>query len=222
MSAGAVRATRTAAPKNPLYDPDNPPGRAGRLASKRPNGKPFGRFPLRPLRIERDSMPSVRPARRQEISQLAAIERAADTLFPPGRIPPGETTYPLEALENVVRTGQVLVAESQAPETKLVGFSVAKAAGDAFHLELIAVHPDFGRRGIGTRLLTQVRAEALLRGAHGITLTTFSDIEWNAPYYARFGFRRLDEKDIDPRLQAILDAETRAGMTNRIAMLLSL
>jgi GNAT superfamily N-acetyltransferase len=97
-------------------------------------------------------------------------------------------------------------------------------AGDAphgvrAHLEQLAVHPDHGRRGIGTALVEAVCAEAAARGFDRVTLRTFADIAWNGPFYARLGFTELVP---DPAWMApMLDAEERIGLPQsgrRVAM----
>src|SRR5690606_39828156 len=48
-----------------------------------------------------------------------------------------------------------------------------------------------GRRGIGTALVGHV-IDVAARGLYpGVTLTTFRDVPFNAPFYARFGFGEL-------------------------------
>ena len=53
-----------------------------------------------------------------------------------------------------------------------------------------------------------------------VTLTTFSDIAWNGPFYRRNGFEDLQEEELTEGLRAVLDAERAAGlpMTRRGAM----
>ena len=87
------------------------------------------------------------------------------------------------------------------------------------HLEQLAVHPDHGRRGIGTALVEAVCAEAAARGFDRVTLRTFADIAWNGPFYARLGFTELVP---DPAWMApMLQAEARIGLPQagrRVAM----
>jgi hypothetical protein len=49
-------------------------------------------------------------------------------------------------------------------------------------------------------------------GLNALTLTTFRDVPWNAPFYARFGFETLAPGELDPRLEAILRAEIAHGI----------
>ena len=45
-----------------------------------------------------------------------------------------------------------------------------------------------------------------------LTLTTFRDVPWNAPYYRRCGFRVLDEQEWTPGLRAIREREAGHGL----------
>ncbi len=45
-----------------------------------------------------------------------------------------------------------------------------------------------------------------------MTLTTFTDIPWNAPYYTRLGFRVLDAGELTEGLREIRRAEAAMGL----------
>ena len=92
----------------------------------------------------------------------------------------------------------------------------------AVHLHELDVHPQRARQGLGQRLIEHIAQWA--RGAEALTLTTFSDVPWNGPYYGRLGFRTLDEAALSPALQAVRQAEAAAGlpMAHRICMQLDL
>lgn len=53
-----------------------------------------------------------------------------------------------------------------------------------------------------------------------LTLTTFSDVPWNRPYYERLGFRVLDEVELSPGLRRIRREEAQRGLDRwgRVAM----
>lgn len=53
-----------------------------------------------------------------------------------------------------------------------------------------------------------------------LTLTTFPDVPWNAPYYARLGFRVLADGDVGPQLRRIRAHEAELGLDRwpRVAM----
>jgi hypothetical protein len=79
------------------------------------------------------------------------------------------------------------------------------------------------RQGIGTALVSAVCAWAVAKGLGAVTLTTFRDVAWNAPFYRRFGFRVID--DLTPGLAAIRTREHALGdddLGPRVAMRLDL
>jgi predicted N-acetyltransferase YhbS len=157
----------------------------------------------------------LRMGTRDDVPHLAAIERAADGLFPAGRLPPGDETYPVQDLIAACDAGLLFVA---AVAERVVGFAYCAVAGRDLHLAGLAVLPDFGRRGIGAALIRRVVEAAGARGLGGVTLPTFADIPWNAPFYERLGLRRVDDAAALPHLAEALAREDEAGMTGRIAM----
>jgi hypothetical protein len=54
--------------------------------------------------------------------------------------------------------------------------------------------------------------QAAAAGIRALTLTTSSEVPWNAPYYERCGFRRLDEAELTPGLRAIRRREAERGL----------
>jgi predicted N-acetyltransferase YhbS len=158
----------------------------------------------------------LRAGTRDDVADLAAIERAADSLFPAGRLPPGDDTYSLASLWMACDEGLLFVVEAEA---RTAGFAVCTVVEGRLHLAGLAVHPEVGRRGLGARLVTRVIEEARLRDLAGVTLTTFADLPWNAPFYERFGFKVVDADACSPCLAEVLRREQTAGMTHRVAMI---
>ena len=79
-------------------------------------------------------------------------------------------------------------------------------------------------RGLGRRLAEPALLDARERGLRAVTLTTFREVPWNEPWYARLGFRSLPEEACCERLQGVLEAEALAGLprARRVAMRLPL
>ena len=106
----------------------------------------------------------------------------------------------------------------------LVGFALlgkleGASAADA-HLRELDVLPDAGGRGVGTALIDATCAWGAARGAARLVLTTFRNVPFNAPLYARRGFTELSPAARGPALDAILAAEADAGFdpSTRCAM----
>ena len=45
-----------------------------------------------------------------------------------------------------------------------------------------------------------------------MTLTTFRDVPWNAPFYERLGFCVLDSSELTPELDAVVREEAARGL----------
>ncbi|TMR08666.1 GNAT family N-acetyltransferase [Nonomuraea turkmeniaca] len=146
----------------------------------------------------------VRWAEAGELAGLVAIELAADRLFEQVGItfPPGTTM-----IEEVDDPGVVLV-EGVPP----AGFAMVGWADGNLHLEQLAVHPDNMRQGIGGRLVAAVIEHAGAAGAPHVTLTTYRDVPWNAPWYARHGFTVLSEETWGAELRGLVEHEREMGI----------
>jgi GNAT superfamily N-acetyltransferase len=88
------------------------------------------------------------------------------------------------------------------------------------HLVEIDVHPEHGRRGLGRRLVNAVCRWAATNGYSCVTLTTFRDVTWNMPFYARLGYEEIPQEELSPALRSVIDDETRRGLDprRRVAM----
>jgi GNAT superfamily N-acetyltransferase len=100
----------------------------------------------------------------------------------------------------------------------LLGFGACEAFDDALHLWELAVRHDAQGQGVGRALIAAAVEEARRRALPAVTLSTFRQIPWNAPFYARLGFALLDDPALNPRLVAVLAKEARRGLTDRCAM----
>jgi GNAT superfamily N-acetyltransferase len=93
-----------------------------------------------------------------------------------------------------------------------VGYLIADLVDGNVHVEQVSVDPRFSRRGAGRLLIDRAAAYARQIGAPALTLTTFADVEWNAPYYRRCGFETMDDAAIMPELRAVREHEAAAGL----------
>jgi GNAT superfamily N-acetyltransferase len=93
-----------------------------------------------------------------------------------------------------------------------VAYALVAVVDGGAHIEQVSVHPSHARQGLGARLLDEISSWAAVRGLPALTLTTFVDVPWNAPYYERLGFRPLPETDLTPGLSRIRDDEARHGL----------
>ena len=156
----------------------------------------------------------VRRAVSDEFDRLHWVELESDRLLATMGI--GPFTY--DQPDWRIRAAVVFAAGDPA-----VGFvSVELVDGEALIAQL-SVLPELGRLGIGRSLLDEAIRWALGQGLTGVTLTTFRDVPWNAPFYVRVGF--VEVVDLDPGLAAIREDEREKGldaMGPRLAMRLPL
>jgi len=154
---------------------------------------------------------SVRSAKLEELPHIADIERAAGVLFANAGMPEiaAHPPTPLQDLKTHLDDDTLLVATDH---NTLVGFATLTTHAQSAHLDEMAVHPQYGRRGHGTRLLEAACALAQRRGHTAITLTTFKHLAWNAPYYAKRGFRTLTESELTDELHRLRAHEATYGL----------
>ena len=150
-------------------------------------------------------------ARAEHVAALPAIEAAAGRLFV-GWAPESvlEDSTGLDELTEAQQAGRLWVALAvDRPD----GFALVERLGPrAAHLEEIDVHPDHGRRGIGRRLVAAVCAWAASEGCTEVTLTTFRDVPWNAPFYASCGFEPIEPAKLPANLAEIVREESTRGL----------
>lgn len=120
-----------------------------------------------------------------------------------------ETTSP-EALAAALRRGHLWVARVGGVP---VGFAhVVVLDPNTAHLEEIDVRPEYGRRGLGRRLVMAVCEWAARQGYRSVTLTTFRDVPWNMPFYGRLGFEEIPSEQLEAALLSIFQNEARRGL----------
>ncbi|MCY0905503.1 GNAT family N-acetyltransferase [Arthrobacter sp. H14-L1] len=151
-------------------------------------------------------MLELRPAALAEFSLLPAIEAASDTLLIDilGRrlthsMPSGAGAAEFAAALHIMVAGRPAVAFVRLEEVD----------GQA-HLEQLSVQPDFARHGIGRALIHAAVAWARECGYHSMTLTTFAEVPFNAPFYTSCGF--TVDNSPGPELLRRRDHERELGL----------
>lgn len=161
----------------------------------------------------------VRRAQLQDVAALPGIERSAAEAFrvtEHGWVADDGVTES-EAYPPMILAGSLWVAETAG---EIIGFVSAHALADALHIAELAVALPHQRKGVGRHLMQTAMQAARACGLPAVTLTTFREVAFNAPFYRTLGFDILEEPP--PRLQAILSAERQRGLTQRCAMRLML
>ncbi|WP_230959512.1 GNAT family N-acetyltransferase [Erythrobacter donghaensis] len=155
---------------------------------------------------------SLRLARVEDAAAMPAIERAAAELFTHGAGLEGfdpDDTWEVPDLQRLIRKGHSLVAHVG---EAMAGFLLAQPFSRELHIWEMDVLPAFGRRGIGSGLIRAAQIDARNTGFKALTLTTFRDLAWNAPFYARLGFEEVTALDAHPRLAGELANEVDDGL----------
>ena len=128
-------------------------------------------------------MPRIRTATPEDLPALPVLEAAADRLLEAGL---GNQALPAPELATPGEPLFILVAG-----TPPVGFARVDELGGRAHLEQLSVQPDFGGRGSGRALVEAALDAARGRGYLSMTLCTYADVPFNAPFYASCGFEEF-------------------------------
>ncbi|NTU72245.1 MAG: GNAT family N-acetyltransferase [Coriobacteriia bacterium] len=161
----------------------------------------------------------VRLACSEHVEQLPDIEREAATRF--GDSLPESVLSHVSTLDSLAAAQQAgLLWVALDPAGAPVGFAVISVSGKRVHLEELDVLPAHGRKGIGLALVGAIEDYALSCSCIEITLTTFRDVPWNAPFYARVGFEVIPDDKLGSELAGRLSDEAALGLerSRRVAM----
>ena len=157
--------------------------------------------------------PMVRLPDADDIARLQAIEASADELVPFSVHP----EWPQAAPGQTRLAAPGLLFDIGEPA---VGFVHVLDLGEGhWHLEQLSVARDQAGQGMGRALLRAAIAVASGLGGSEMTLMTFADLPFNAPFYATEGF--LPVTDTREGLRGFVEAEARLGMSRwgpRVAM----
>lgn len=167
---------------------------------------------------------TVRVAVADDAQYLPAIEVSAAQAF--RRI--DELSWVTESPPMSVERHRQLIALSTCwvaldAEGRPQGFLSAERYGHALHIHELSVMFSMQGQGVGRRLIEAAQDYARSNRLRFVTLTTFTTVPWNAPFYARMGFQTESTTGLDPRLAALLSEEYERGFApgSRCAMVWS-
>ncbi|HEX5090719.1 MAG TPA: GNAT family N-acetyltransferase [Nocardioides sp.] len=137
----------------------------------------------------------VRPARDADLAHLAAIEDAGGPQFAAyfgPAIHPVLLSPATDGRQRALEPGFVLVAadDEQSPP---VGFVHVLVIDGHAHLEQVSVLPERQGQGIGAALVRAAMAQARAQGFDRLSLCTYREVPWNAPFYRGLGFTEVTE-----------------------------
>ncbi|MCV0394691.1 MAG: GNAT family N-acetyltransferase [Rhizobiaceae bacterium] len=162
----------------------------------------------------------MRRFRAGDAGPLAELETRAAAVFSEYGYPgiaaePARTEIAFEALGF---GGVILVAETQSGIP--AGFAAAGDEGGVFWLREMSVDPGHRRNGLGSALLNAILEEAGRHSCRAVALSTFRDLPFNAPFYARHGFKIADEEGVPAMLRTRMQTEMPPGVDPQTRVLM--
>ncbi|MGH3802231.1 MAG: GNAT family N-acetyltransferase [Pseudonocardiaceae bacterium] len=154
----------------------------------------------------------IRAARPDDLPALRELERVAGAPFRDLGMTAVADDEPLSIadLAGFQETGRAWVVAND--EDDPMAYLLLDIVDGNAHVEQVSVHPDFAQQGLGRKLLETADAWTAQHGLPALTLTTYRDVPWNAPYYERLGFRILTEAQITAGLRTIRTHEAARGL----------
>ncbi|MEO8275164.1 MAG: GNAT family N-acetyltransferase [Thermoanaerobaculia bacterium] len=162
----------------------------------------------------------IRRGEMEDIPWLAPIERAATLRFEghPAFDAFWRQNFSPDLFARQVRARTLWVATID--HSPPVGMAYTSEIDGIAHLEEIDVHPKVSGRGVGSQLLEAVAAIARVSGYRAITLATLTDVSWNAPFYAKRGFRILRPEELTPGLVRLQQREAMGGFPMHLRVIM--
>ena len=130
----------------------------------------------------------VRQATADDLEFLESIENEADALFATVFSIVGWRPAPSYAKPS--QQSGFILGGSDNPGSDPIGFAHVLEVPGSSHLEQLSVRPSAAHRGHGRALVEAVKSESRLRGCKRVTLRTFADVPWNAPFLLELWFYR--------------------------------
>lgn len=154
----------------------------------------------------------VRTARHDDLAAIQRVEVAAGALFTTiGMNAIAEDDPPsLEELADYQRGDRAWVSVDH--HDVPVGYLLVDVVDGHAHVEQVTVHPAHAGRGRGRELLDVAERWAAVSAMVALTLTTFAEVAWNAPYYRRLGFRDMAQDELGEELRALRAREAAHGL----------
>jgi predicted N-acetyltransferase YhbS len=153
----------------------------------------------------------IRLACSADLLHLPDVERSAARLFAGTELAhliEGPTTA-MRDLERGWKAGTLWVAADNVP----LGFLLGATIAGWLHLQELSVAAHAQRRGLGAALMYQAIAAAPALGVSRLSLVTDRWLPWNAPFYARLGYREIAANaDMPDWLAAKLNDTARNGL----------
>lgn len=172
---------------------------------------PFMNITFRPTQLAETSvLPDIERCAGQRFRHVAELAWIADA-----------PVISAEEHQEYVAAGMSWLALA---DDRPIGFLLAQAQGSSLFIAEISLDLAWQGKGVGRRLIEYVSQQARERSFTALTLTTFRDVPWNAPFYAHLGFEVLPDKTLCAALRQKREEEAAHGLAYdlRCAMRLTL
>jgi GNAT superfamily N-acetyltransferase len=153
----------------------------------------------------------IEPASIDDLPRLPELEASATDRFPSQVLPPALPlrTDSFESLVAAQADGRILVARAEGGS--VMGFVLVESLGADGLLEELDIAPEYGRQGIGAQLVEAACSWASAQAHARIVLSTFREVPWNEPFYARLGFCEIPESQWTSLLRGVRATEGTLG-----------
>ena len=154
----------------------------------------------------------IRKALQSEIPLLQDVQLDAGELFRSAGMDDVADHPPEDAaiLADAINADMIWVACQ--PDGTPIGMAHVTDLDGVAYLQEIAMRASHGRRGTGASLLRAVMAELRGCGYRRMTLSTFSHLAWNRPFYEKLGFKVIPKAAWDDSFHDIRRGEVDAGL----------
>ena len=150
---------------------------------------------------------NVRLAQSRDLDAIEKIENDADRLLI-DKLKPDDWAAAPTGAARASEPGFILVVELDGGH--VAGFVHVLEVDGICHLEQLSVAPGDARKGWGRTLVEAAKNQAQKRGYRRISLRTYSDVPWNAPFYATGGF--VEEEPVTRFHRSLVGIEAELGL----------
>lgn len=163
----------------------------------------------------------IRPATENDLHHLPEIDNDANLTLAALGVPKLENIDPYEVsfYAKHLQKSQIFVASPESDSTP-VAYAILATKDSQPYLNELAVLTDHRRKGLGRKLLQRCIDAARERDGEWLSLTTYKNVPFNAPFYTQYGFVPFTPDADWPELAKTRAEEKDSGLETlpRIAM----
>lgn len=154
----------------------------------------------------------IRSGRIEDLPACREIERSAGRVFADWNMDEIAKDEPIPLSDLAIYCNDQRLWVAVDDSDKPIAYIVVDRVDSRAHIEQISVHSNYAGKKIGQALIERAVLWANEQRMDAVTLTTFRDIPWNAPYYERCGFVVIPEENVLPDLRKLRLVEAHHGL----------